>query len=516
MSTHGGISRQHTAGRISRQQSVRLPKKEVKQNSFLKKCTLSLRFFKLRVLLQGTISGLKSILYISLVLLLVIYLYAVAGVIFFRDNDPWHWSSLAMAITTLCRLASLDDWFDVYYINYYGCAKYDGGFYTTNASMLGDKVGLQLCDSPYKMPWISTMYFFTFIVLSSMVLLSMFIGAIFLTMEDAIEEVHETEAETIRRKLKDHEYLEKHVKSNSQGVTWAGVAKRNHDRFLGSLLCRVMFSKQHPFVQEEENTELRRQYAHLAHRCKGLVENYNFNTFVLLVIVLTGVIVGLSTDQGLQRRPAFRAVEQSWQTFALGVYTIEVTAKIVAKGFKPYHYFVKSSHHLRIDGWNTFDMMVVAAAWVPSPADTAIMIMRMLRLLLVFRVMKHFPKMRIAVDSLLNSMVSIFYAAVLFVLCLCVFGFFAVTLFQRNDPWHFANMHRAMITLFRVATLEDWTDVVYINMFGCDEYGGDVYRLGGMEGGGPAECSDPHPQYIVSLLFFLAFVIIGNGSSIVY
>jgi hypothetical protein len=32
---------------------------------------------------------------------------------------------------------------------------------------------------------------------------------------------------------------------------------------------------------------------------------------------------------------------------------------------------------------------------------------------------------------------------------------------------HFRSMHAAMLSLFRVATLEDWTDIMYLNMYGC-------------------------------------------------
>ena len=32
-----------------------------------------------------------------------------------------------------------------------------------------------------------------------------------------------------------------------------------------------------------------------------------------------------------------------------------------------------------------------------------------------------------------------------------------------------------MLTLFRCATLEDWTDVMYINIYGCHRYGGGIY-----------------------------------------
>ena len=38
---------------------------------------------------------------------------------------------------------------------------------------------------------------------------------------------------------------------------------------------------------------------------------------------------------------------------------------------------------------------------------------------------------------------------------------FAIILFKQNDPWHFGNLHLGMITLFRMSTLEDWTDVMY-------------------------------------------------------
>ena len=55
--------------------------------------------------------------------------------------------------------------------------------------------------------------------------------------------------------------------------------------------------------------------------------------------------------------------------------------------------------------------------------------------------------------------------------------FLAVTVFGKNDPFHFGDLGSAMLTLFRIATQEDWTDIMYFNMFGCDkwgDYGSDV------------------------------------------
>lgn len=40
-----------------------------------------------------------------------------------------------------------------------------------------------------------------------------------------------------------------------------------------------------------------------------------------------------------------------------------------------------------------------------------------------------------------------------------------------DDPFHFGDLGSAMLTLFRIATQEDWTDIMYFNMFGCDKWG---------------------------------------------
>ena len=50
-----------------------------------------------------------------------------------------------------------------------------------------------------------------------------------------------------------------------------------------------------------------------------------------------------------------------------------------------------------------------------------------------------------------------------------VFGIVAVMLFRANDPINFETLHVAMLSLYRVSTLEDWTDIMYINIYGCDQ-----------------------------------------------
>ena len=59
----------------------------------------------------------KSAVYICILMLLVFYLFAIAAINFFRDNDPWHFSNIGITFVTLFRVATLEDWTDVMYIN---------------------------------------------------------------------------------------------------------------------------------------------------------------------------------------------------------------------------------------------------------------------------------------------------------------------------------------------------------------------------------------------------------------
>ena len=49
--------------------------------------------------------------------------------------------------------------------------------------------------------------------------------------------------------------------------------------------------------------------------------------------------------------------------------------------------------------------------------------------------------------------------------------------FGANDPLHFRSVPIALLSLFRAATLEDWTDIMYISIFGCDKYTSGLYYV---------------------------------------
>lgn len=215
-----------------------------------------------------------------------------------------------------------------------------------------------------------------------------------------------------------------------------------------------------------------------------------FTQFITAVILVAGVLVGLETYPSIVEK--HNALLHGANRAILIIFTIEVVVKMGAEGSKPWRYFR--------DPWNVFDFLIVVAAYMPVDAQF-VTVLRLARLLRVLKLVRALPKLQILVSALLKSIPSMGYVSLLLLL---VFYLFAVTgtfLFSENDPVHFENLQLSMLSLFRVVTLEDWTDVMYIQMYGCDGYG-----YGGME----HLCTTPKAYPLFGAAFFVSFVLVGT------
>jgi voltage-gated sodium channel len=128
---------------------------------------------KLQVLVGALLKSLPSMGYISILLFLLFYLYAVLGTFMFQGNDPLHFGNLQRTFLTLYQTATFEGWIDRMDMNFYGCAQFgcDDG---ATSSAHG---------------WAAAFYFVTFTVLATMVILNLFIGVIVGGMEEAQEEL---------------------------------------------------------------------------------------------------------------------------------------------------------------------------------------------------------------------------------------------------------------------------------------------------------------------------------------
>lgn len=181
-----------------------------------------------------------------------------------------------------------------------------------------------------------------------------------------------------------------------------------------------------------------------------------FNNFILSLILLSAVVIGLETYPSLAKK--YYDVLSLIDRLIIALFTIEIALKIISYGKKPWVYFA--------DSWNVFDFIIVAICLIPLNDTHYFAVFRMLRILRVLRMITVFPKLKLIISALLRSIPSMGYVIMLIGLLFYVYAIVGVFVFGATDPMHFGDLHHAFVTLFKVLTLEGWTDIMNVHIFG--------------------------------------------------
>lgn len=225
-----------------------------------------------------------------------------------------------------------------------------------------------------------------------------------------------------------------------------------------------------------------------------------FQNFILGIILLAGVVVGMQTYREFEadHRQILNLADQ----IILGIFVLEVLIKIIAEGKSPWNYFR--------DPWNIFDFAIVAICLLPIQNSQFIAVLRLARVLRVLKLVSAIPRLQVLVNAVLKSIPSIGYVFLLGLLHFYIYGCMATFLFSENDPVHFRNLQTSMLSLFRAVTLEDWTDLMYINMYGSAQYGYDAATYESLKVIGITKDqikSSAHP--LMASVFFVSFILTG-------
>ncbi|KAG7385370.1 Sodium channel protein type 2 subunit alpha [Phytophthora pseudosyringae] len=486
------------------------------------------RIPQLYMIVMGLIGGLKSIGYIMLLLFLVFYLYAISGMYAWQDNDTFHFRSVPIAMITLFRMSTLENWSTIMDINYFGCDRFNGGYYSTdpaaaasfqfcNATRVygGNVTESSLASQRALNQVMASIYFITFILISAFVMLSLFIGAITMSMTQSMEHMKKAQeeaeakkrAEKARKRALEAEHRAREAEkkraagdaqdANDQDPTKKGklsAAERRERQKMREVLMQTWDDCDLTDIltqQQGDTKSIKGSYLKLAGVATKIVEHPQFSGFVTGVIIMAGIMVGLQTSSEVV--DVLGALLTGLDTAILAVFTAEVILKILAEGLEPWNYFRGA--------WNVFDFIIVVGSFTRGSGGMLTML-RLLRLLRVLKLVRAFPQLQVIVSALIKGVGSIGYIGLILLLCFYVFGIVGNMLFAENDPFHFQYLHFAMITLFQLATMDGWSDVLYINYYGCDLYGYDDYRALGYE------CKH-QPTGILAVLYFCSFIVLG-------
>lgn len=184
-------------------------------------------------------------------------------------------------------------------------------------------------------------------------------------------------------------------------------------------------------------------------RFQSIRDNKLFELFVIGVIIFSSLMIGVRTyelhpllDGGL------RFLDYAVTLF----FVVELSIRMAAE--QRFTDFFKK-------GWNIFDFIIVVVSLIPLDDSQYALIARMLRLFRVMRLISFIPELRVLVSALISAMPRMGYVALLMFIIFYLYAVIGNLLFGNLNPVLWGDLGISLLTLFRVATFEDWTDVMY-------------------------------------------------------
>jgi len=177
-----------------------------------------------------------------------------------------------------------------------------------------------------------------------------------------------------------------------------------------------------------------------------------FQTVVITIIILSALTIGAKTyDLPPLVEQSLTVMDNAITLFFL----IEILFRFAASPVK---------RRFLLDGWNLFDTLVVIGSLIPLDNADAVLLGRLLRIFRVLRLVSVVPELRFLINSLLKAIPRMGYIALLMFIIFYIYAAMGSMFFAGVDSELWGDVAVAMLTLFRVATFEDWTDVMYATM----------------------------------------------------
>jgi voltage-gated sodium channel len=187
-------------------------------------------------------------------------------------------------------------------------------------------------------------------------------------------------------------------------------------------------------------------------RFEQLRSNKLFETFIILIIVTSALLVGVKT---YEVSPFIMSLV-GWLDFGVTViFIIEITVRFLGEENKK-NFFKQ--------GWNIFDTLIVIVSLIPINDSEMVLVARLIRVFRVLRMISIIPELRFLLNSLFIALPRLGYVAALLFIIFYIYAAVGSLLFEDINPKLWGDIAISMLTLFRVMTFEDWTDVMYETM----------------------------------------------------
>ncbi|KAL1497716.1 hypothetical protein ABEB36_008627 [Hypothenemus hampei] len=366
-------------------------------------------------------------------------------------NEKYNFDDLVQALMSLFVLSSRDGWVNIMYTGL-------------------DAVGVDKQPITNFNEW-RLLYFISFILLVGFFVLNMFVGVVVENFHRCREE--QEKEERIRRAAKRALQLEKR-------------RRKMHEP---------------PYYI---NYPTWRLYIH------KIVTSKYFDLAIAAVIGLN--VVTMATER-YKMPPIWEYLLRIFNYFFTAVFILESIMKLIALGFKMY---IK-------DKWNILDIVIVNLSVFGIIIEemeenemkiipinpTIIRVLRVMRIARVLKLLKMAKGIRALLDTVMQALPQVGNLGLLFFLLFFIFAALGVELFGRLDckvtpcqglgeHAHFENFGMAFLTLFRVATGDNWNGIMKDTLYTeeCDSSDDCIKNC----------CISP----IIAPIFFVIFVLMAQ------
>ncbi|WP_257274373.1 MULTISPECIES: ion transporter [unclassified Endozoicomonas] len=187
-------------------------------------------------------------------------------------------------------------------------------------------------------------------------------------------------------------------------------------------------------------------------RFNAIRSNKIFELFVVSIIIFSALVIGAKT----YNLPTY--LESTISVLDVGItlfFLVEILIRFFGEENKKN--FFKS-------GWNLFDTLIVIVSLIPVSDTEMALVGRLIRIFRVLRMISVIPELRLLLNSLLKALPQLGYVMLLMFIIFYIYAAVGSTFFLNINPELWGNISVSMLTLFRVMTFEDWTDVMYETM----------------------------------------------------
>ena len=180
-----------------------------------------------------------------------------------------------------------------------------------------------------------------------------------------------------------------------------------------------------------------------------IVEARWFEPVMIGLILFNGVLIGLETSKDFVEE--YGGWLHLGNDIILAIFIVEAALKMTAVAPRLSLYFG--------NGWNLFDFTIVVLSLLPSTEEFAL-VARLVRVLRVLRLVSAVPQLRLIVATLVRSIPSMGHVILLMSIIFYIYAVTGFHLFHEHDPEHWGTLGAALLTLFKIVTLEGWIEIM--------------------------------------------------------